>query len=132
MFGVIICNIIIILTTVYKAGFSTLDDLYNLITKIITKYPVLTSFKILKITKKHLQFFEKKISSQAPQIFFQKIGDVFFVILRILKVVRTGYFVIIFVIRLYKSSSVLKPALYTVVLFKKKFFRKFPKILTIF
>ena len=46
------------MTTVYKAGFSTPDDLYNLVTKIITKYPVLTTFKILKIIKKkHLQFF---------------------------------------------------------------------------
>ena len=39
-------------TTVYKAGFSTVGDLYNLITKIITKYPVLATYKILKITKK--------------------------------------------------------------------------------
>ena len=70
-----------ICTTVYKAGLSKLDDLYNLVTKIITKYPVLTTFKFLKIIK--------------------KIGDVFFIILTILKVVRTGYFVIIFVTRLY-------------------------------
>ena len=26
-------------TTAYKAGLSKLDDLYNLVTKIITKYP---------------------------------------------------------------------------------------------
>ena len=84
-----------ICTTGYKAGFSKPDDLYNLVTKIITKYPVLTTFKILKITK--------------------KLEMLFFVILRILKVVRTGCFVIIFVTRLYKSSGVLKPALYTVV-----------------
>ena len=80
---------------------SKLDDLYSLVTKIITKYPVLATFKILKITKK------SPISS--------KNWKCFFVILRILKVARTGYFVIIFVTRLYKSSSVLKPALYTVV-----------------
>ena len=64
--------------------------------------------------------------------FFQKIGD-FFYFLRILKVVRTGYFVIIFVTRLYKSSSLLKPALYTVVQYSKKFSqiskKFFPKIL---
>ena len=35
-------------TTVYKAGFNKLDDLYNLVTKIITKYPVLTTYKIPK------------------------------------------------------------------------------------
>ena len=51
-------------TTVYKAGYSKLEDLENLITKCVTKYPVLTTYQILKITK--------------------KIGDVFFVILRIL------------------------------------------------
>ena len=39
-------------TTVYKAGLSTLNDLYNLVTKIITKYPVLTTYKIPKIIKK--------------------------------------------------------------------------------
>ena len=39
-------------TTVYKAGLSKVGDLYNLVTKIITNYPVLTTFKILKITKK--------------------------------------------------------------------------------
>ena len=45
-------------TTVYKAGLSKLDDLYNLVTKIITKYLVLTTYKILKNSKKkHLQFF---------------------------------------------------------------------------
>ena len=45
-------NFFEICTTVYKAGLSKLDDLYNLISKIITKYPVLTTFKILKIIKK--------------------------------------------------------------------------------
>ena len=35
-------------TTVYKAGLSKLDDLYNLVTKLITKYPVLTTYKIPK------------------------------------------------------------------------------------
>ena len=44
-------------TTVYKAGLSTVGDLYNLLTKIITKYPVLTTFKILKITKKNISNF---------------------------------------------------------------------------
>ena len=44
-------------TTVYKAGLSKVGDLYNLVTKIITKYPVLTTFKILKITKNWRCFF---------------------------------------------------------------------------
>ena len=44
-------------TTVYKAALSTLDDLYNLVTKNVTKYAVLATYKILKIIKKHLQFF---------------------------------------------------------------------------
>ena len=45
------------ITSVYKAGFSTVEHLNNLVTKIITKYPVLTTHKILKNSKKHLQFF---------------------------------------------------------------------------
>ena len=97
------------MTTVYKADLSTVGDLYNLVTKIITKYPVKATFKILKITKK------------TPPIFF--------VILRILKVARTGYFVMIFVTRLYKSPTLLKPALYTVVHFQKNF-PSFKKIFT--
>ena len=44
-------------TTIYKAGFSTLDDLYILVTKIITKYPVLTTYKILKNSKKNISNF---------------------------------------------------------------------------
>ena len=88
-------------TTVYKAGFSKLKDWKNLVTKIITKYPVVATFKILKIIKK-------------SSIFLKKIGD-FFIILRILKVATTGYFVMIFVTRFFQSLSVLKPALYTVV-----------------
>ena len=39
------------LTTVYKAGLSTVGDLNNLVTKDVTKYPVLGTLKILKITK---------------------------------------------------------------------------------
>ena len=94
-------NFFEICTTVYKAGFSKVGHLYNLVTKNVTKYPVLVTLKILKITKK------------ASPI-FSKIGD-FFVILRIFKVARTGYFVTFFVTRLYKCPTVLKPALYTVV-----------------
>ena len=71
-------------TTVYKAGFSKVGHLNNVVTKIITKYPVLTPFKILKIIIKNISIFLKKL-----EMFF-------FIILRILKVVRTGYFVIIF------------------------------------
>ena len=52
----------------------------------------------------------------------------FLLFLRILKVVRTGYFVIYFVTRFFKSPTLLKPALYTVVLnFKKIFPKNFPK-----
>ena len=43
--------------------------------------------------------------------------------MRILKVARTGYFVT----RLFKCPTLLKPALYTVVQFKKKFFTNFKK-----
>ena len=74
---------------------SKVGDLYNLVTKNVTKYAVLTTLKILQN--------------------YKEIGDVFFVILRIFKVVRTAYFVTFFVTRLYKSPTVLKPALYTVV-----------------
>ena len=64
-------------TTVYKAAYSKLDDLYNLVTKYVTKYAVLTTSKILKITKKS-PIFEKKFEELATKFFFQKIGDVFF------------------------------------------------------
>ena len=39
-------------TTVYKAGLSKVGHLYNLVTKNVTKYAVLTTFKILKTIKK--------------------------------------------------------------------------------
>ena len=52
-------------TTCIEAAYNKAGDLYNLVTKIITKYPDLATFKILKITKK-------------SPIFFKKIGDVFF------------------------------------------------------
>ena len=78
-------------TTVYKAGLSKLEDWKNFFI-----------LKFSKIKKLYLQFFEK-------------IGDVFLHFLSILKVARTGYFVIFFVTRFFQSSSVLKPALYTVV-----------------
>ena len=114
-------------TTCIKAVLSTVKHLYNLVTKIITKYPVLTTFKILKNSKKNISNF------------FQKIGDLFFLFLRILKVVRTGYFVIIFVTRLYKCPTLLKTAFIHVVQFSKKFsqiskkfFPKISKILSIF
>ena len=48
-----------LLTTVYKAGLSTVGDLYNLVTKNVTKYAVLTTLKILKITKKTYPIFSK-------------------------------------------------------------------------
>ena len=78
-------------TTVYKAGLSKVGHLYNLVTKDVTKYAVVATFKILKSIK--------------------KIGDVFFIILRILKVATTAYFVTSFVTRMYKCLTVLKPAL---------------------
>ena len=66
------------MTTVYKAGLSTVGDLYNLVTKSVTKYAVLTTFKILRITKKHLQFFEKKLRSLRRNFFFKKLEMFFF------------------------------------------------------
>ena len=47
-------------TTICKAGFSTVGHLNNLVTKIITKYPVLTTYKIPKNYKFYISnFFEK-------------------------------------------------------------------------
>ena len=100
-------------TTVYKASLSTLEDWKNLVTKIITKYPVVATFKILKIMKKNISnFFEKNCR------FFYNFEN--------LKVATTGYFVIIFVTRFFQSSSLHKPALYTVVQFSKKFPKFYP------
>ena len=45
------------LTTVYKEGLSTVGHLYNLLTKNVTKYPVLTTYKIPKNKKKLEMFF---------------------------------------------------------------------------
>ena len=115
-----------VITTVHKAGLRTVGDLYNLVTKNVTKYAVLTTLKILKITKKNISnFFEKIFRHFVPQI-FSKIGDFFLQFWRIFKVVRTAYFVTFFVTRLYKSPTLLKPALYTVVQISKKF-SKFQK-----
>ena len=58
-------------TTVYKAGLSTVGDLYNLITKNVTKYAILTTLKILKITKITKNFFEKIFRHFVPQNFFK-------------------------------------------------------------
>ena len=41
-------NFFEICTTVYKAGLSKVGHLNNLVTKIITKYPVLKTYKIPK------------------------------------------------------------------------------------
>ena len=126
-------------TTVYKAGLSTVGDLYNLVTKNVTKYTVLTTLKILKITKKDTPIFLKKFFVISFLKIFSKIGDFFIQFWRIFKVVRTAYFVTFFVTRLYKSPTLLKPALYTVVQISKKFsqiskkfFQKIYKILPIF
>ena len=39
-------------TALYKVDLSKVGDLYNLVTKKVTKYVVLTTLKILKIAKK--------------------------------------------------------------------------------
>ena len=119
-------------TTVYKEGLSTVEDLYNLVTRNVTKYAVLTTLKILKITKKNISnFFEKIFRHFVAQNFFNN-WRFFLQFWRIFKVVRTVYFVTFFVTRLYKSPTLLKPALYTVVQFLKKFSqiskKFFPKI----
>ena len=56
-------------TTVYKAGFSTVEHLNNLVTKIITKYPVLATFKILKNSKKNISNFLSLCEELATKIF---------------------------------------------------------------
>ena len=43
-------------STVHKAGLSKVGDLYNLVSKNVTKYPVLVTLKILKIVKKISNF----------------------------------------------------------------------------
>ena len=73
-------NHILDLTTVYKAGLSTAEHLYNLGKKNITKYPVLTTYKIPKNSKKkHLQFFEKNFRRKLLKIFFKKL-EMFFLL----------------------------------------------------
>ena len=44
-------------TTVYKAGLSKVGHLYNLVTKNVTKYSVLTTYKIPKNKKTSPIFF---------------------------------------------------------------------------
>ena len=44
-------------TRVYKAGFSKVGHLYNLVTKHVTKYAVVATFKILQIIKKNISNF---------------------------------------------------------------------------
>ena len=53
-------NFFEIYTTVYKAGLSKVGHLYNLVTKDVTKYPVLTTYKIFKNIKKTSTIFLKK------------------------------------------------------------------------
>ena len=57
-----ICENFLNQTTVYKAGLSKVEHLNNLVTKIITKYPVLTTYKIPK-NKNFIfpNFFSKKL-----------------------------------------------------------------------
>ena len=55
---------------------STVEDLENLVTKYVTKYPVPTTFKILKITKKLEMIFFKKISN-CKRTFFKKFFPIF-------------------------------------------------------
>ena len=107
---------------------STVGDLNNLLTKNITKYPVLTTFKILKIIKFYISNFLKKNFFAALKIFFKKIGDLNFLFLEILTIVRKGYSITVFVTRLFKYLTLLKPALYIVVRFSQKNFPNFKKI----
>ena len=71
-------------TTVHKAGLSTVGHLYNLVTNNVTKYPVLATYKILKITKKTSPIILKKNFRRKLLKFFFKKLEIFFVILRIL------------------------------------------------
>ena len=71
-------------TTVYKAGLSTVEHLYNLVTKIITKYSVLTTYKIFKNSKKTSPIFLKKIFVASSSNFFSKNWRFFLLILKIL------------------------------------------------
>ena len=59
-------------TTCIKAGLSTVGHLNNLVTKNVTKYAVLTTFKILKI-KKNISNFLKKIFVASSSNFFFKL-----------------------------------------------------------
>ena len=99
----------------------------NIVTKNITKHTVLTIVKIIKFYIS--SFFEKNFFRCS-----QKIGDLNFLFLEMLKIVRTGYSMTVFVSIFIKCQTLLKPALYiTVQNFKKffqiskKFFQKFPK-----
>ena len=106
----------------------------NIVTKNITKYPLLTIVKISKIIKFYISnFFEKNFFCCSQKIFFKKIGDLNFLFLKILTIVRTGYCITVFVTIFIKCQTLLKPALYIVVQNFKKFFqiskKFFPKIL---
>ena len=65
-------------TTVYKAGLSTVGDLYNLVTKNVTKYAVLTTLKFSKLQKKTSPIFLKKFFVTSFLKIFSKIGDFFY------------------------------------------------------
>ena len=71
-------NFLEICATVYKAGLSKVGDLYNLVTKNVTKYPVLATLKILQNYEKKSPIFEKILRNEVTKNFFKKIGDVFF------------------------------------------------------
>ena len=58
---VILLNETWLKTTVHKACLSTIGHLYNLVTKNVTKYPVLATLKILQNCKQKSPIFEKKI-----------------------------------------------------------------------
>ena len=64
-------------TTVYKAGLSKVEHLYNLVTKNVTKYAVLVTLKIFKIIKKIFNFL-KKFEERSDENFFQKNWRCFF------------------------------------------------------
>ena len=73
-------NFFEIFTTVYKAGLSTVRDLYDLVTKYVTKYTVLATLKILKITKKISNFLKKILRSEVTKNFFQLCSNLLYIL----------------------------------------------------
>ena len=70
-------NFFEIFTTVYKVGLSKVGDLYNLVTKNVTKYPVLATLKILQNYEKKSPIFEKILRNEVTKNFSKKL-EMFF------------------------------------------------------